>query len=65
MSAGKGDRPRPVNGKVYRENFDYIFRKGVWPWDFEKESHLAFMRSQGFACASEKEAYDLRGLLDL
>jgi hypothetical protein len=27
MSAGKGDKPRPVNIKVYNENFDKIFRK--------------------------------------
>lgn len=26
-AAGKGDFPRPVNHKVYRENFDAIFRK--------------------------------------
>jgi hypothetical protein len=27
--AGKGDRPRPVNGQAYRKNFDLIFRKSV------------------------------------
>jgi hypothetical protein len=25
--AGKGDKPRPVNKKVYNENFDTIFTK--------------------------------------
>jgi hypothetical protein len=29
--AGKGDTPRPVNGKTYRENYDAIFRKGKKP----------------------------------
>jgi len=24
---GKGDKPRPVNLKKYRENYDKIFRK--------------------------------------
>jgi len=24
MSAGKGDSPRPVNGKTYRKNYDLI-----------------------------------------
>jgi len=27
MSAGKGDRPRPVNVKKYWENYEEIFRK--------------------------------------
>lgn len=27
MSAGKGDTPRPVDAKVYGENYDSIFRK--------------------------------------
>lgn len=27
MSAGKGDKPRPVDFKTYRENYDKIFRK--------------------------------------
>lgn len=27
MSAGKGDRPRPVNRKKYAANYDKIFRK--------------------------------------
>ena len=27
MSAGKGDTPRPVDAKVYGENYDDIFRK--------------------------------------
>lgn len=27
MSAGKGDRPRTVNKKIYDENYDRIFRK--------------------------------------
>jgi hypothetical protein len=62
MSAGKGDAPRPVNGELYRRNFASI--------DWSKpavfnESHLAFMRSQGFHCATEEEAYYLRGLLDM
>lgn len=26
MSAGKGDKPRPVNKKVYDQNYDEIFR---------------------------------------
>jgi hypothetical protein len=59
---GKGDSPRPTNMKVYRENYDAI------DWSKPatcKESHLAFMRSQGFQCASEAEAYELRGLLDM
>jgi hypothetical protein len=25
MSAGKGDRPRKVDGKKYRDNYDYIY----------------------------------------
>ncbi len=32
MSAGKGDRPRAVNGEVYRRNFDRIFRKPYPDW---------------------------------
>ena len=27
MSAGKGDKPRPVDGEKYRANYDTIFRK--------------------------------------
>jgi|688.fasta_scaffold1821408_2 hypothetical protein len=27
MSAGKGDKPRPTNLIVYRENYDAIFSK--------------------------------------
>ena len=27
MGAGKGDSPRPVDAKVYGENYDDIFRK--------------------------------------
>ena len=27
VSAGKGDTPRPVDAKVYGENYDDIFRK--------------------------------------
>lgn len=33
MSAGKGDKPRAVNGDVYRENYEAAFRKTVWPYD--------------------------------
>jgi hypothetical protein len=25
MSAGKGDAPRPVDGEVFRQNYDQIF----------------------------------------
>ena len=28
MSAGKGDKPRPVDGDKFRSNYDAIFRKG-------------------------------------
>ena len=29
--SGKGDKPRPVNRKVYEENFDAIFgKRGPW-----------------------------------
>lgn len=27
MSAGKGDKPRPVDKKKYDENYELIFRK--------------------------------------
>ncbi len=27
MSAGKGDKPRKVDGEKYRSNYDQIFRK--------------------------------------
>jgi hypothetical protein len=27
MSAGKGDKPRPIDRKKYDENYDRIFRK--------------------------------------
>jgi hypothetical protein len=27
MSAGKGDKPRPVKGDKYRDNYDRIFSK--------------------------------------
>jgi uncharacterized protein YfkK (UPF0435 family) len=27
MSAGKGDKPRKVDGEKYRSNYDKIFRK--------------------------------------
>lgn len=30
-SAGKGSKPRPVNGEQYRKNFDAIFRKPAKP----------------------------------
>lgn len=33
MSAGKGDKPRPVSLQVYHENYDAIFRKSKWPYD--------------------------------
>lgn len=29
--AGKGDRPRPVNGERYRENYDVIFATKIKP----------------------------------
>jgi len=29
MSAGKGDKPRKVDGEKYRSNYDRIFRKKV------------------------------------
>lgn len=41
MSAGKGDKPRKVNGEIYRSNFDRIFKKersGDWPEDFPLEN---------------------------
>jgi hypothetical protein len=60
---GKGDAPRKMNGDRYRENFDYIKWNRRDP--VQRESHLAFMRSQGFLCATEDEAYELRGLLDM
>jgi hypothetical protein len=28
--AGKGDSPRPVNGEIFRRNFQKIFRKSQW-----------------------------------
>jgi len=77
---GKGDSPRPTNLKVYRENYDAInwspltIKHAEWhlpcvPSESKpatgKETHLAFMRSMGFECASEEEAYELRGLLDM
>lgn len=37
MSAGKGDRPRPVNLKTYWSNYDEIFRK---PKPKEKDARL-------------------------
>lgn len=30
MSAGKGDKPRKVDGEKYRNNYDKIFRKQTW-----------------------------------
>jgi hypothetical protein len=27
-NAGKGSRPRPIKGNVYRQNYDEIFKKG-------------------------------------
>jgi hypothetical protein len=66
MSAGKGDAPRPVNGKVYRENFDAInWQRSNWQDEIRIPSHLEFMRSMGFQCKTEEEAYELRGLLDM
>jgi hypothetical protein len=29
MSAGKGDKPRPINKKKFDENYDLIFRKKI------------------------------------
>lgn len=29
MSAGKGDKPRPVDGEKFRSNYDKIFRKKI------------------------------------
>jgi hypothetical protein len=40
--AGKGDKPRPVDIKVFGQNYDEIFRKQSWPNDpetFESEDH--------------------------
>jgi hypothetical protein len=32
MSAGKGDKPRPVDGEKYRANYDTIFRREYPSW---------------------------------
>ena len=32
MSAGKGDKPRPVDGPTYRANYDAIFRRPYPEW---------------------------------
>ena len=32
MSAGKGDKPRPVDGPTYRANYDAIFRRPYPAW---------------------------------
>jgi hypothetical protein len=72
MSAGKGDAPRPVNLKVYRDNYDRInwkknrqFIEHPTIEDARRESHLEFMKAMGYNCATEEEAYRLRGLLDM
>jgi len=38
MSAGKGDKPRPVDIKKYSANYDRIFRKNKMPYSCSKES---------------------------
>jgi hypothetical protein len=35
--AGKGDDPRPVNKKVWDENFEKIFKDHREPEDFNKD----------------------------
>lgn len=35
MSAGKGDKPRPVDGGKFRSNWDAIFKKQPQPNPFE------------------------------
>jgi hypothetical protein len=37
MSAGKGDRPRPVDQKKYAANYDRIFRKRKLPFECSRE----------------------------
>jgi hypothetical protein len=32
MSAGKGDTPRPVNGRIYRANYEAIFTPKYPDW---------------------------------
>ena len=32
MSAGKGSKPRPVDGPTYRDNYDAIFRRPYPAW---------------------------------
>jgi hypothetical protein len=48
MSAGKGDKPRPVNGDKYRSNYDKIFGSKKSKTVFENEDILIRM------CENEK-----------
>lgn len=40
MSAGKGSRPRPVNGETFRANHDEIFRKDKEPIDLHRRKYF-------------------------
>jgi hypothetical protein len=35
--AGKGDRPRPVDGETFRRNYDMIFPSKIKPHDDENK----------------------------
>jgi hypothetical protein len=68
VNNGKGDAPRPVNLKVYRENYAAInWGKSKRPTlNAERStSNTEFMRTMGYECVTEAKAYRLRGLLDL
>ena len=40
MSAGKGDKPRPVDKKKFNKNFDTIFNKKTQPKKNKKFKNL-------------------------
>jgi hypothetical protein len=53
MSAGKGDTPRPVDFKVYGENYDNIFRKmdTLFEMTNNPSPRVQWMREKGIYCA--------------
>lgn len=54
MSAGKGDLPRPVDGAVYRSNYDAIFRSKT----IAEDDDLPEMESEESEESEEPEEID-------
>jgi hypothetical protein len=53
MSAGKGDRPRAVNGEVNRSNFDSLFPEGGKHFDYPEGSKTKEQRISAMIYAEQ------------